>query len=193
MDMPRKSDRTTVFVDRDGPICFDKHYLSDPNGLELIPTVADGIKRLNDAKLPVIVVTNQSGVRRGYFTEETLKTVHDRLRQILASHGAKIDDIFYCPHRPDEGCKCRKPAPGMLIQAKDKHGFDLTESFVIGDRMMDVGMAHAVGAKGILVPEPGDQYNIEKEIRESTTKPDFRADAFMQAVDWILERLDKRD
>jgi len=189
----QKGARIAVFVDRDGTICFDKHYLSDPDGLELIPTVAEGIKRLNDAKMTVIVVTNQSGVRRGYFTEETLKTVHDRLRQILASHGAKIDDIFYCPHRPDEGCKCRKPAPGMLIQAKDKHGFDLTRSFVMGDRMMDVGMAHAVGAKGILVPEPGDQYNIEKEIRESTTKPDFRADTFMQAVDWILERLDKRD
>jgi D-glycero-D-manno-heptose 1,7-bisphosphate phosphatase len=189
----QKGARIAVFVDRDGTICFDKHYLSDPNGLELTPTVAEGIKRLNDAKLPVIVVTNQSGVRRGYFTEETLKTVHDRLRQILASHGAKIDDIFYCPHRPDEGCECRKPAPGMLIQAKDKHGLDLTRSFVIGDRMMDVGMAHSVGAKGILVPEPGDQYNIEKEIRESTTKPDFRTDTFMQAVDWILERLDKRD
>ena len=189
----QKGARIAVFVDRDGTICFDKHYLSDPDGLELIPTVAEGIKRLNDAKMTVIVVTNQSGVRRGYFTEETLKTVHDRLRQILASHGAKIDDIFYCPHRPDEGCKCRKPAPGMLIQARDKHGFDLTRSFVIGDRMMDVGMAHAVGAKGILVPEPGDQYNIEKEIRESTTKPDFRTDTFIQAVDWILERLEKRD
>jgi D-glycero-D-manno-heptose 1,7-bisphosphate phosphatase len=189
----QKGARIAVFVDRDGTICFDKHYLSDPNGLELIPTVAEGIKRLNDAKLTVIVVTNQSGVRRGYFTEETLKTVHDRLRRILTSHGAKIDDIFYCPHRPDEGCKCRKPAPVMLIQARDKHGLDLTKSFVIGDRMMDVAMAHSVGAKGILVPEPGDQYNIEKEIREATTKPDFRADTFMQAVDWILERLDNRD
>ena len=189
----QKGARFAVFVDRDGTICFDKHYLSDPNGLELIPTVAEGIKRLNDAKLTVIIVTNQSGVGRGYFTEETLKTVHDRLRKMLASHGAKIDDIFYCPHRPDEGCKCRKPAPGMLMQAKDKHGFDLTRSFVIGDRVMDVGMAHAVGAKGILVPEPGDQYNIEKEIRESTTKPDFRADTFMQPVYWILEWLDNRD
>jgi D-glycero-D-manno-heptose 1,7-bisphosphate phosphatase len=189
----QKGTRIAVFVDRDGTICFDRHYLSDPDGLELIPTVAEGIKKLNDAKLPVIVVTNQSGVRRGYFTEETLKTVHDRLRRILASHGAKIDDIFYCPHRPDEGCKCRKPAPGMLIQARDKHGFDLTRSFVIGDRMMDVGMAHSVDAKGILVPEPGDQYDIEKEIRESTTKPDFRTDTFMKAVDWVLERLDKKD
>lgn len=189
----QKGARIAVFVDRDGTICFDRHYLSDPDGLELIPTVAEGIKRLNDAKLPVIVVTNQSGVRRGYFTEETLKTVHDRLIEILANQGAKIDDIFYCPHRPDEGCKCRKPAPGMLIQAKDKHGLDLTRSFVIGDRMMDVGMAHSVGAKGILVPEPGDQYNIEKEIKESTTKADFRAETFANAVDWILEKLDKRE
>ena len=74
----RKGARIAVFVDRDGTICFDKHYLSDPNGLELIPTVAEGIKRLNDAKMTVIVVTNQSGVRHGYFTEETLKTIHDR-------------------------------------------------------------------------------------------------------------------
>ena len=82
----------------------------------------------------------------------------------------------------------------MLIQATDKHGgLDPTRSFVIGDRMMDVGMAHSVGAKGILVPEPGDQYNIEKEIRASSTKPDFRADTFIQAVGWILERLDNRD
>ena len=81
----------------------------------------------------------------------------------------------------------------MLIQARDKHGLDLAKSFVMGDRMIDVGMAHSVGARGILVPGPGDQYNIEKEIRDSTTKPDFRADTFMQAVDRILERLDNRD
>jgi D-glycero-D-manno-heptose 1,7-bisphosphate phosphatase len=81
----------------------------------------------------------------------------------------------------------------MLTQARDKHGLDLTRSFVIRDRMMDVGTARSVGAKGILVPEPGNLYNIKKEIGKSTTKPDFRADAFMQAVDWILEGFDKRD
>ncbi|MFH1580276.1 MAG: HAD family hydrolase [Thermoplasmatota archaeon] len=183
------SAKFAVFVDRDGTICFDKHYMSDPADIDLIPTVADGIKKLNEADIPVVVVTNQSGVGRGYFTEEGLHAMHDRLRQILAAHGAKLDDIFYCPHRPDEGCSCRKPKPGMLLRAKEKHGFDIAKSFVIGDRMLDVEMAHAVGAKAVLVPEPGDQYNVDKEIRESKDEPDFRTETFMEAVDWVLERL----
>jgi D-glycero-D-manno-heptose 1,7-bisphosphate phosphatase len=186
--MPR-SVKFAVFVDRDGTICFDKHYLSDPNSLELIPTVAEGIRKLNEAKIPVIVVTNQSGVGRGYFSEEALTTVHERLAEMLAIHGAIIDDLFYCPHKPDEGCPCRKPAPGMLLQAKEKHGFDLKRSFVIGDRMMDVSMAHSVGALGILVPEPGDQYNIEKEILESRDRPEFKTNTLTEAVDWILKRI----
>ena len=183
----------SVFVDRDGTICFDRHYLSNPDGVELIPTAADGIKRLNDAGIPVIVVTNQSGVGRGFFDEDQLGAIHDRMEDVLAEHGASVDDIYHCPHMPDSGCDCRKPAPGMLLKASDEHGIDLKHSFVIGDRMMDIEMAHAVGAKGILVPEPGNQYHVEKETGESTTKPDFRAKTFMQAVDWILKRLDNRD
>ena len=175
-----------VFVDRDGTICFDRHYLSNPDGLELIPTVAEGIKRLNDAGIPVIVVTNQSGVGRGFFDEEQLKAIHDRMENALAEHGASVNDIYYCPHMPDSGCDCRKPAPGMLLEASDEHGIDLKHSFVIGDRMMDIEMAHAVSAKAILVPEPGDQYDIEKEIHASPEVPDYRTDSFMNAVEWIL-------
>jgi len=182
-----------VFADRDGTICFDKHYLAYPEGLELIPTVAEGIKKLNDAGILVIVVTNQSGVGRGFFDEDQLKAIHRWMEDILAEQGARVDGIYYCPHLPDAGCKCRKPAPGMLLEASEEHGIDLKHSFVIGDRMMDIEMAHAVHAKGILVPEPGNQYNVEKGIRESKTKPDFGADTFMQAVDWILERIRKRD
>jgi len=175
-----------VFVDRDGTICFDRHYLSDPDGLELIPTVAEGIKRLNDAGIPVIVVTNQSGVGRGLFDEDQLEVIHDRMEEVLDEHGARVDDIYYCPHKPDSGCDCRKPAPGMLLEASDEHGIDLKQSFVIGDRMMDVEMAHAVGAKAVLVPEPGDQYDIEKESQASPEDPDYRTDSFMNAVEWIL-------
>ena len=160
-----------------------------PDGLELIPTVAEGIRRLNEAKIPVVVVTNQSGIGRGYFTEETLAKIHDRLRQMLAENSARIDYIFFCPHLPNGGCDCRKPAPGMLLQAKNKHGFDLSKSFVIGDRMMDVEMAHRVKAIGVLVPEPGDQYSVDKEMAGSKDKPDFRAKDFVEAVDWILSRI----
>lgn len=177
-----------VFVDRDGTICFDKHYLADPNGLELIPTVAEGIKRLNDAGIPVIVVTNQSGIARGYFTHERLAEIHGRMKEALAVRGAHVDDIFYCPHMPDAGCRCRKPAPGMLHDARDKHGMELGRSFVIGDRMMDIELANAVGATGILVPEPGDQYHIEDEIEKSKCKPEHRAKDFLEAVEIVLTR-----
>ena len=183
-----RNGKSAVFVDRDGTICFDKHYLSDPNGLELIPTVAEGIRRLNEAKMPVIVVTNQSGIARGYFSEKTLKEIHQRLAEMLELQGSRVDDIFHCPHMPNAGCPCRKPAPGMLLQAKEKHGIDLANSFVIGDRMMDVEMAHAVGAQAALVPEPGDQYGVDAEMLASKDKPDFRAGTFLEAVDWILAK-----
>jgi histidinol-phosphate phosphatase family protein len=184
-----KSTKFAVFVDRDGTICYDKHYLADPDGLELIDTVAEGIHRLNEEHLPVIVVTNQSGIDRGFFTKKELELVHDRLKKLLSEKGAKFDDIFYCPHLPDEGCDCRKPAPGMLLKAKEKHGMDLSKSFVIGDRMMDIELAHAVRAIGVLVPEPGDQYNVKDEIRKSEHKPDFQARTFSEAVDWVIAKI----
>jgi D-glycero-D-manno-heptose 1,7-bisphosphate phosphatase len=148
MVMPPKF---AVFVDRDGTSCFDKHYLADPDSLELMPTVTEGIRKLNRAGIPVIVVTNQSGIGRGYFTEETLNTIHERLKEMLAKKGAKVDDIFFYPHLPDAGCFCKKPAPGLLLHAREKYGLDLLKSFVIGDRMLDVEMAHAVGAIVVLV------------------------------------------
>lgn len=175
-----------MFADRDGTICFDRHYLADPAGLELIPTVAEGIKKLNDAGIPVIVITNQSGIGRGYFTEQQLGSIHQKMEDLLAEQGARVNDIFYCPHLPDSGCDCRKPRPGMLLQAQEEYGFDLKRSFVIGDRMLDVEMAHAVGAKAVLVPEPGNQYRVEKEIENSLETPDYATDTFTNAVEWIL-------
>ena len=185
--MPKRTG-FAVFVDRDGTVCFDKHYLSDPDGLELIPTVAEGIRKLNEGEIPVIMVTNQSGIGRGFFTEETLGRIHERLKEMLQERSAKVDDTFYCPHLPNSGCSCRKPEPGMLLQAQKKHGFDLSRSFVVGDRMMDIEMAHKVNAVGVLVPEPGDQYNVKEEIKRSKDRPDFQAHSFAEAVDWILSR-----
>lgn len=185
-------EKFAVFVDRDGTICFDKHYLADPGGLELIQSVAEGIKKLNDAGIPVIVITNQSGIGRGYFTEKQLEAIHGKMKDLLAEQGARVDDIFYCPHLPDSGCGCRKPRTGMLLQAQDKLGLDLKRSFVIGDRTMDVEMAHAVGAKAVLVPEPGNQYHVEKEMENSLDSPDYIADTFVHAVEWILSFVQAR-
>jgi histidinol-phosphate phosphatase family protein len=190
-ETPKKTD-FAVFIDRDGTIVFDKHYLAKEEDLEMIPTVPEGISKLNGAGIPVIVVTNQSGVARGYFDEAALERIHQHLRSMLEKRGAMVDDIYYCPHMPDAGCNCRKPAPGMLLDAKREHGFDLTKSYIIGDRMIDVEMAHIVGAKGILVPEPGDQYRVDNEISASGEKPDMRKVTFVEAVDWILDDIKKR-
>ena len=184
--------KPAVFVDRDGTICFDKHYLADPAGLKLIPTVVEGLKKLTKAGVPIIIVTNQSGVARGYFTEETLSRIHTELIKILKKQGVSILDIFYCPHMPDAECDCRKPAPGLLLRASKKHGIDLSKSYMMGDRMMDIELAHRANAKGILVPEPGDQYGIDKEITASKDKPDFMAGTFSEAADWVLSRLKQK-
>jgi D-glycero-D-manno-heptose 1,7-bisphosphate phosphatase len=181
-----------VFIDRDGTMVFDRHYLADPRGLEIISTVPEGIKKLNDAGVPVIMVTNQSGVARGKFDEETLELIHQRLLEILEDRGAIVDGFYYCPHMPDAGCDCRKPKPGMLLRARKEHGFELTESYVIGDRMLDVEMAHSVGARAVLVPEPGDQYHVDAEIEASKEMPDMRKATFLEAVDWILRDIDRK-
>jgi len=181
-----------VFIDRDGTVVFDKHYLADQEELSIIPTVPEGIKKLNDAGIPVIAVTNQSGIARGRFDETTLAGIHRHLIEMLENRGARIDDIYYCPHLPDTGCGCRKPAPGMLLSASQEHSINLTESYVIGDRIIDIELAHRVGAKGVLVPEPGDQYHIDDEIEASMEKPDIRKETFADAVDWILEDIKRR-
>ncbi len=181
-----------VFIDRDGTVVLDKHYLADPRGLEVIPTVPEGIRKLNDANVPVIMITNQSGVARGKFDEATLELIHQRLFEILEDKGAIVNGIYYCPHMPDADCDCRKPKPGMLLRAKKERGFDLSKSYVVGDRMMDIEMAHSVGAIGVLVPEPGDQYHVDAEIEASKEMPDMRKVTFVEAVDWILRDVGRK-
>jgi D-glycero-D-manno-heptose 1,7-bisphosphate phosphatase len=181
-----------AFIDRDGTIVLDKHYLADPRGLEVIPTVPEGIKKLNDANIPVIMITNQSGVARGKFDEAALELIHQRLFEILEDSGAIVNGLYYCPHMPNAGCDCRKPKPGMLLRARKEHGFDLSKSYVVGDRMLDIEMAHSVGAIGVLVPEPGDQYHVDAEMEASKEMPDMRKATFVEAVDWILRDIDRK-
>lgn len=143
--------RRFVLVDRDGTINVDKHYLSDPDGLELIPGAAEGLRKLSELGFGIAVVTNQSGIGRGYFGAQALDAIHDRLRAMLAAEGVTIDGIYICPHGPDEDCACRKPLPGMVEQAVAEHGFDPRQGFVIGDKRADVELGKAVGATAILV------------------------------------------
>lgn len=176
--------RKAVFTDRDGTINRDVHYLSDPNGLELYPTVAEGIRLLNDAGFLVVVVTNQSGITRGLFTLETLDAIHCRLLEKLAEAGARVDAFYYCPHHPDDGCNCRKPRTGLLQRAVADHGIDPSVSFFMGDRMMDVEAGQGIGCRTVLVPERLDL--VKKEKERSRVRPHFECRTFLEGVHWIL-------
>jgi len=158
--------RRAVFIDRDDTIAKDVPYCPSPDKLVLFDGVGGSIRRLNDAGFLVIVVTNQSGVGRGYFTESRLSEIHDKMRSDLAEDGAKLDAIYFCPHLPEEGCECRKPNIGMVLQAMMDFDIDLSSSFVVGDSEREMELARRIGAKGIQV------------------SPSFD---FRQAVDQILK------
>jgi len=140
-----------AFIDRDDTMAEDVHYCSHPEDFTLFPTTAKAIKLLNEHGFKVIVVTNQSGIARGYFTEETLAKIHDKMKSELAGEGAWVDAIYYCPHHPDDNCGCRKPKPKMLLLAAEEHNIDLEHSFVVGDLQMDIDMGKAVGSKTVLI------------------------------------------
>ena len=155
---PVTTRRPAVFFDRDGTVNQEVHYLSDPEQLELLPTVAQTISTLNSAEIAVVVITNQAGVARGYFPESRLEAIHARLQEMLNSHQARIDGFYYCPHHPTEGlgdyrttCECRKPMPGMLMRAANDLGLDLERSLMIGDRESDLDAGFRAGCRTALV------------------------------------------
>jgi len=142
------SGKPAVFLDRDGTLIEDVHYLSRLEDIRPMPGAAECLGRLRAAGFAVVLITNQSGVARGYFSEEFVKQAHERLEDIL---GFRFDGIYYCPHGPDEGCGCRKPATGMAESAVRELNIDLAASFVIGDKPADIELALAAGMRGVLV------------------------------------------
>jgi len=150
--------RAAVFLDRDGTIIEEVEYLAAPDQVRLIPGAAEAIARLNLLRIPVIVVTNQSGVARGYFPESRVAEVHARLDQLLAERSAYIERYYVCPHHPREGtseyrreCDCRKPQPGLLLRAAAELNLELTSSCVIGDKVSDLQAGARAGCRTILV------------------------------------------
>lgn len=148
---PTTGRRQFALLDRDGTINEEVGHLADPSDLRLIPGAADAIKRLRGLGLGVVVVTNQANVGRGLLALEDLERIHARLREMLADQGAGLDAILHCAHTPEDGCRCRKPAPGMALDAAARFGFDPADGFVVGDHAGDVGMGRAVGATTFLV------------------------------------------
>jgi D-glycero-D-manno-heptose 1,7-bisphosphate phosphatase len=190
----------TVFLDRDGTINEEMGYINHPNRFRLLPGVADAIRRLNEAGVLVVVVTNQSGVARGYFHESLVTTIHQKLEELIAQKGAHIDRIYYCPHHPSAGppeyrkeCSCRKPAPGMIEQAVADLPIDLTRSYCVGDRIKDIYFGHTNGLQSLLVLTGYGRGEYEFQRDTWKEQPDFIADNLSEAVDWILKDLERKD
>lgn len=143
--------RRFALLDRDGTINEEVGHLDDPVDLRLIPGSARAIRRLKALGLGIVVVTNQANVGRGLLEPADLERIHARLRAMLAAEDAEVDAILHCPHAPEDGCRCRKPAPGMALDAAERFGFDPRDAFVVGDHAGDVGMGRAIGATTFLV------------------------------------------
>jgi len=143
--------RRFVVLDRDGTINVEREYLSHPDQLELLPGAAQGLHQLHRLGFGLVVITNQSGIGRGYFGWESLDLIHQRLFAILAAEGIQLDGIYVCPHLPSDGCTCRKPQPELLEKAAREHNFDPREAFIIGDKRVDIELGQKVGATTFLV------------------------------------------
>jgi D-glycero-D-manno-heptose 1,7-bisphosphate phosphatase len=180
-----------VFLDRDGTVIDEVGYLDRVDRLSLYPWSIDAIRVLNRAGFRTVLVTNQSGIARGFFTEAVVEHVHRRLAEMLAEGGAHIDAYYYCPHHPDgrvapfaRRCDCRKPGRALVDRAAQEFGIDPGRSFVVGDRWLDVELARAIGGRGILVRTG---YGAVEEQRPPAS---FTADAIVDnligAAGWIL-------
>jgi D-glycero-D-manno-heptose 1,7-bisphosphate phosphatase len=183
-----RAPRPAVFLDRDGTIAEEVGYLNHASRFRMFPFVAAAIRRLNEAGLPVVVVTNQSGVGRGYFPESLVRSVNEMMKKELAADGALIDAVYYCPHTSPDLCDCRKPKPGMLERAANEHLLDLAGSFVVGDRYGDVELARNVRARSILVRTGYGEGELAWHSADWPAQPDFVAEDLSKAADWILRQ-----
>jgi histidinol-phosphate phosphatase family protein len=170
--------------------------------LNLFAYTAEAIRLINESGMKAVVMTNQSGVAKGYFTEEFVRTVHERIQEMLRERGAFIDAFYYCPHHQTEGigvylqsCACRKPGAGMLIKASKELDIDLRRSYTVGDMLKDIQVARTVGAKGILVKTGYGINTIEKDLTSATPEicqPSYIAEDILDAVKWIIKDRKKK-
>jgi D-glycero-D-manno-heptose 1,7-bisphosphate phosphatase len=172
-----------VFLDRDGTLIIEKEYLSDPAQVVLEAGVIDGLSQLQHAGHPLIVVSNQSGIGRGFFTERDARLVNERLASLLHQDGIDILAWYVCPHAPDTICDCRKPAPGMALAAAREWGLALAGSYVVGDKKSDLELADAIGGTGILVTTGHGQEAVA--WARATARPVF--DGLRDVAEYIVK------
>lgn len=178
--------KRAIFLDRDGTINVEKDYLIAPADLVLLPGVGAALRRGREAGYLLIVVTNQSGVARGYFTATAVEELHDHLQRELLPYGVQIDAFYFCPHHPEHGagpCDCRKGEPGMLLQAARDHHIDLAASWMIGDKRSDVEAGNNAGCRSILV-----RTGYGEQEGEGLPPATRIADSLAAAVELILSK-----
>lgn len=187
--------RPAVFLDRDGTISHEVGYVNHASRFELFPWTIEALRHLRAAGFLAVVATNQSGVARGYFSEELVREVHAKLQAELEAAGTRLDGIYYCPHHPGEGqppyrqeCACRKPKPGMLQRAAQELGIDLPRSVLVSDKYEDVAMAHDLGLRGVLVLTGYGRGEYEYRRHLWPRPPDIVAENLLDAVNKILNR-----
>jgi len=192
INQPNVLDGVTVFLDRDGTLIYDPGYLKVAAELKLLAGVGPALARLKGAGARLVVVTNQSGVGRGIVTLKDLEAIHARLQGLLEQEDAALDAIYFCPHHPDDGCRCRKPNVGMVERAVSELQLDLRRSYLIGDHARDIQLAHRVGAKAILLtPALVDAQSLDR-LKVEQAMPDAVAKSMAEAVDWILKDVKMR-
>jgi len=180
-------------MDRDGTLTEEVGYVNHPQRLRLLPRSAQAVRRLNSAGIAAVVVTNQAGLARGYFSEAVLSAVNAELAARLEEAGAHLDGLYVCPHHPTEGappyrmiCECRKPKPGLLLRAAADHALDLRRSTLVGDKASDLAAARAVGARGVLVLTGYGLGEWEYRRASFDVEPDHVAPDLLDAVEWVL-------
>jgi D,D-heptose 1,7-bisphosphate phosphatase len=177
-----------VFFDRDGTLNIDPGYFSDPEKLELYSGVPEGIALLKSLGFKVIVISNQSGIARGYFTSEVVDNIHHKINELLSNYNTGIDAFYYCPYHPDfntqEECECRKPSPKLVLDAAADHNIDLTLSYFVGDSISDILCGKNAGLKTILVKNTISDEKISSLINQGKI-PNFIAENFKDVCDFI--------
>ncbi len=185
--------RPAVFIDRDGTINEQMGYINHVSRFHLLPGVADAIRMLNKNNFLAIILTNQSGVARGYFPIELLHEVHAHMIETLRRDGANIDAVFFCPHYPggkvpeySRECDCRKPSTGLIDRARDSFDIDMSGSYLVGDHTTDLELAHRCNLEGIMVKTGYGMGEISYALEQMSVKPCYIAEDLLDAVKWII-------
>ncbi|MGI0067061.1 MAG: D-glycero-alpha-D-manno-heptose-1,7-bisphosphate 7-phosphatase [Thermoplasmata archaeon] len=186
--MPNPGPVPALFVDRDGTLMVDLHYLAEADRLEIYRGVSEALSLARAHGFRIVCVTNQSGIERGLATDEDVRRVHARLHERLRANGAEVDAFYSCPHRPERKCNCRKPGTELFERAQRDLNLDIARSAIVGDRWLDIEAGRRLGIPTALVPPPGHEAEIEAELHEHGAVPDIRARTFRAAVMRVLAR-----